>query len=112
MSHFAILATIDQGQIEALKRIRPEHYRYLLANQSMLVFGGPTRTPEIQIPETMIIIVNAPDIAAAEAFIAAEPYNRNGCFSHVAVRTWSQVMPEAEPGALARTVEELERAGK
>ncbi len=110
MSHFAILAQVDQSQMEALQRIRPEHYRYLLAHQGQIVFGGPTRTPETGLAETMIIIIDVEDEAAAQTFIQNEPYNHNGCFKHVDVRAWSQVLPEAQPGALARTVAELNPA--
>jgi len=107
MSRFAILAAVDQRRMEVLKRLRADHYRYLLAHQERLVFGGPARSPETGLPETMIIIVEVDAQSDAEAFIAAEPYNQHGCFSRVDVRPWSQVMPEAEPGALARVVAEM-----
>ena len=107
MSRFAIFAQVDQSRMDALQRIRPEHYRYLLAHQGQIVFGGPTRTPGTGAAETMVIVVEAGDEAEARAFIENEPYNRNGCFRQVDVRAWSQVLPESEPGALARTVAEL-----
>jgi len=57
----------------------------------------------------MIIVVEAEDQLDAEAWIAAEPYNAHGGFNGVVVRSWSQVLPEPEPSALRRTLEE-ERA--
>jgi len=109
MNCFAILAQVDQAQMDALKRLRPEHYRYLQAHQGQIKFGGPTRTPATGIPEVMIIIFMATDQSSAEAFIQSEPYNRNGCFKHVDVRAWSQVLPEVAPGALAQTITDLNR---
>ena len=52
----------------------------------------------------MIIVIEAASADAAEVFISAEPYNRNGGFSHVSVRPWNQVIPEAVSGDLKRTL--------
>ena len=57
----------------------------------------------------MVIVVEVPSRQAAEAFLAGEPYNRSGAFSAVRVRPWTQVLPEPEPDALQRTLDE-ERA--
>ena len=60
----------------------------------------------------MIIIAEAENAAAAAAWIAREPYNANGGFASVVALPFSQVIPELEPGALARTrAEELAKRG-
>ena len=41
-----------------------------------------------------------PDVDAARAFIAAEPYTANGVFARVEALPWVRVLPEAKPGAL------------
>ena len=107
MSRFAFVAQVDPARFNDLVRLRAEHYRYLLAHKEMLVFGGPTRDPATQRPETMIIVLEAPTLAAAESFVAGEPYHKQGCFAAISLREWSQVMPEVTPGALAKTVAEL-----
>ncbi|MHA7652842.1 YciI family protein [Mycobacterium sp. ML4] len=76
-------ASIDPRgcQVEHAGAKRAEHYDFLIAHQSDIVFGGPARSRPDGPPQTMIIVVEAPTAEAAHAFIAAEPYNRNGGFS-------------------------------
>ena len=109
---YALLCTIDSNKLALFATLRAEHYRYLIAHRKSIVFGGPARVAEGGWPETMIIVVEAPSLVDAERFIAGEPYNSHGGFSHVAVRPWSQVIPEAKPGALEKVLEaELVRNG-
>lgn len=100
MPAFAIVCEIAPDALAALKAHRLAHLRYIRDHAAMIRFGGPTRDAA-GMPERMIIIVDTPDPATADAFIAAEPYNRSGAvFASVVVRPWSQVMPEPYPGAL------------
>ena len=103
MGLYACLCTIDETKLDLFTRLRANHYAFLVAEQQHILFGGPARVAEGGRPETMIIIVEARDQADAEAWIAREPYNAQGGFSSVAVRPWSQVIPEVEPGLLERT---------
>ena len=80
-----------------------------MQERNRIRFGGPARAVEGGPPETMIIIVEATNQADAEEFVAREPYNAHGGFSHVAVRAWSQVIPEMREGDLQRTLD-AERA--
>ena len=109
MDLFACLCTIDEDKLELFGKLRAEHYGFLIAQRDRILFGGPARIAVGGRPETMIIIVKAADQAEAEAWIASEPYNSHGGFKAVAVRPWSQVIPESEPGALGRVLAE-ERA--
>jgi uncharacterized protein len=113
MSLFAILCTINPAKLALFGNHRGDHYEFLIAEQHRIRFGGPARSPDGGAPETMIIIVEAADLDEAEAFIAAEPYNQAGGFSSVVVRSWSQVLPEQEPGSLvrAREIELQKREG-
>ncbi len=103
MPRYAVLCTIDEAKLALFAQLRADHYAYLLEEQHRILFGGPARVAEGGRPETMIIIVEASSTDDANAFIAAEPYNRRGGFSAVTVRPWSQVLPELEPGSLQRT---------
>lgn len=50
----------------------------------------------------------AAEAAAAEAWVAAEPFCASGeVFTGVTIRPWSQVVPETGPGALDRAIEHL-----
>ena len=111
MPHYALFCTIDHAKLDVFGRLRAQHYAFLIAQQKRILFGGPARQFEGGPPQTMIIIVEATTEDDAKAFIAAEPYNANGGFSEVAVRPWSQVLPEVQEGDLARTYEgELQKA--
>lgn len=105
MSRFLIVATINPDKLDVLAAKRGKHYEFLIAHQGDIIFGGPARAHEGGPPEAMIIVVEAASLAAALAFIDHEPYRRNGGFSSVSVRPWSQVLPEPEPGFLALTLD-------
>lgn len=104
MALFVCLCTIDADRLDLFGRLRGDHYAFLVAERHRIRFGGPARGTEGGRPETMIIVVEADDRGDAEAWIAREPYNANGGFSHVAVRFWTQVIPEPEAGALELTL--------
>jgi uncharacterized protein YciI len=111
VAHYAIISTIDQTKLDVFARLRAEHYGFLVAQQHRILFGGPARKSEGGPPQVMIIIVEARALDDAQAFIADEPYNRNGGFSEVNIHPWSQVLPETKSGELARTYEaELQKA--
>lgn len=104
MQAFLILCEVDPIRLELFGRLRAEHYAFLLQEQHRIVFGGPARSAIDGPPETMLIVVTAPALDDAETFITREPYNAHGGFRKVTVRPWSQVLPETETGALARTL--------
>lgn len=100
-----ILCTLKDGSDEARKEFRLEHLAYMQAHAERIVAGGPVLT-ETHAPAQMILFTNFGDHAAAEAFIRQEPYTATGrVFASVDVRAWSQVLPEPEPGALAREID-------
>jgi uncharacterized protein YciI len=84
---------------------RAEHYEFLIAHRSDIVFGGPARAVASGPPEEMVIVVDVADLDAAQAFLDAEPYHREGVFSRVSVRPWTQVLPERTAGELQRTLD-------
>jgi uncharacterized protein len=96
---FAIQCVLAKNVNEKRLALRPTHLKYLEANKDRIFCGGPTVDQKGQ-PEMMLIILTAPDLPSAEAFIQAEPYNQSGVFEKVTIREWRQVLPEAESGAL------------
>jgi uncharacterized protein len=90
--HFALQCVLAKNVDEKRLALRPTHLQYLEANKERIFCGGPTIGSN-DLPEMMLIILNAPDLASAEAFIQAEPYNQAGIFKQVTVREWRQVLP-------------------
>jgi uncharacterized protein len=109
MARFLLEARIDPAKLDVLAAKRAEHYAFLVAHQAEIVFGGPSRGRDGGPHETMIMVVEAASQADAQVFMDREPYHRNGGFSTVTVRSYTQVMPEPEPGSLLRALE-AERA--
>jgi uncharacterized protein len=101
--HFAIQCVLAANVTERRLALRPTHLQYLVAHQDRIFCGGPTLDRSGQ-PEMMLIIFTAPDLASAEAFMQAEPYNRAGVFESVTISQWLQVLPESEPGELLREI--------
>jgi uncharacterized protein YciI len=100
----ALICTLRSGALPALKALRAQHLAYIQAHLGEILIGGPARDAQGR-PETMIILLRTDDLAAAEAFIDAEPYAASGqVFSDVRVRAWTQVAPEPSTGALALAI--------
>jgi uncharacterized protein YciI len=100
---FAIQCILAKDANDKRISLRNEHLRYISANKDQIFCGGPTVDADGN-PEMMLIILDVPDLTAAEAFINAEPYNRSGVFSQVTIRAWRQVLPESQPGELLRQI--------
>jgi uncharacterized protein YciI len=89
---FAIQCVLAEHTTEKRVALRPEHLQYIEANKDRIFCGGPTVDLQGQL-EMMLIILDASDLAAAETFIEAEPYNQAGLFAKVTVREWRQILP-------------------
>jgi uncharacterized protein len=104
--YFTIQCVLAENVNEKRLALRSTHLKYLQANQEQIFCGGPTIDRKGE-PETMLIIFNAPDLSAAEAFIQAEPYNQSGVFEQVTIREWRRVLPEVEVGFLLREIDRV-----
>ena len=109
---FLIRCLIGDGRLNQLLAHRLDHLEYIRAHEEDILFGGPTRGPD-GAPDSMVIVLEAENAGAAQAFIAAEPYNLSGeVFVGVEVSPWSQVMPDDPPGHLEKEIAgERSRAG-
>jgi uncharacterized protein len=101
--HFAIQCQLAENTDEKRLTLRLTHLRFMEANKDRIFCGGPTVGTDGQL-EMMLIILNAPDVASAEAFMQTEPYNQSGVFQQVIIREWRQVLPEVQPGALLHEI--------
>ena len=94
---YTILCTFRPGAYSHAKALREEHYEFLARCRGDIVEGGPLLDPD-GIPTGMLMVIDKPNVEAAQAFIAGEPYTNGGFFESIAVRRWSHVLPEPTPG--------------
>jgi uncharacterized protein YciI len=100
---FALQCRLAKHSSDQRLALRTEHLRYIEAHKEQIFCGGPT-LDEHGNPEMMLIILDVLDLASAQAFINAEPYNYAGVFERVTIQPWRQVLPEAQPGELLRQI--------
>ncbi|TJW81972.1 MAG: hypothetical protein E5X43_24355 [Mesorhizobium sp.] len=69
---------------------RPEHVAFLegLNGENKLAFAGPFLDADGK-PNGSLVVVEAPDLEAAEALSAADPFARAGLFESVEIRQWN-----------------------
>lgn len=82
----------DCRQVRAA--VRPAHLEYLSGFNDRIFGAGPTLTDDGQGMTGSVLIIDFADRAAAEAFAAADPYNKAGLFESVAIRPWKKVLPK------------------
>lgn len=87
---FAIIAEDKPGALELRLATRPTHLEYLDSQVEKLVQAGPVLDAEGK-PCGSVLIVEAEDQAAAEAFAAADPYAQAGLFARTTIRPFRQV---------------------
>jgi uncharacterized protein YciI len=92
---FAITCLDKKGALETRLATRPAHLAYLESRQPQLVLVGPVLDAD-QKPCGSLLVIEAPDQAAAEAFAAADPYAAAGLFAEVSVRPFRAVFKDGQ----------------
>ncbi len=88
---FVVNAFDRPGAGELRAKNRPAHLEYLHGKLEKIRAGGGFLDPSGQ-PVGSMLIIEADDQAAAEAFTADDPYSRAGVFERVEVRPWRAVL--------------------
>lgn len=99
--HFLVLGTDLPGRSELRARLRPSHREWLREHPGhtiTVVHGGPTLDGQGAMNGTLLIVAAAHE-AQVRAFLAADPYTRNGLFAEVTVREWMWSLRTTETGA-------------
>jgi hypothetical protein len=73
---------------------RAAHLDYLERHAGQIVAAGPTLTDDREGMTGSVLFMDFPDRAAAEAFVAADPYATAGLFDSVEILPWKQVYPK------------------
>ena len=86
-----VIQCLDRPDTAALRaRLYPEHRAYMAKYAADLIGHGPMLADDAAAGEIgHAFFVELPDRAAAEAFIASEPFNRAGIYDSVRVVRWS-----------------------
>ncbi len=90
---FAITCTDKPGALELRMATRPAHLEHLKANEKSLVLVGPLLDAEGK-PAGSLLVVEADDREAAEAFANADPYAKAGLFESVVIRPFRTVFKD------------------
>jgi len=80
------------GGVEARAAALDPHLIYLRASRDQIRFAGPLLADDGERPRGALTLLDAPDRAAAEAWLAEEPYNKAGAFGEVTFTRWSSSM--------------------
>ena len=76
----------DRPGAEALRAAQREaHFAYLERHRDVLVLGGALLADDGVTRTGSVLIVNVPDLSAAEAFSRDEPFRKAGLFSIVKI---------------------------
>lgn len=85
---------IDRPGGSALRAATSEaHLAFVGGHLDAMYAGGPLTSDDGEQILGSIIVMDFPDRAAAEAFIAEEPYNKAGLFESVTIRSYRPVVP-------------------
>jgi hypothetical protein len=91
MPTFVIHCEDKPNSLDLRQATRPAHQEYLRGQTAAkILIGGPLLDAEGQMAGTMLV-VEAPDLAAAEALSAGDPYRKADLFARVSVKPWTRV---------------------
>lgn len=91
--NFALYCIDKAGHSQLRADNRPAHLDYLKANLDRLVVAGPLLADDGVTVLGSLLIIEAADRAAAEAFAAGDPYAKAGLFESVTIRAFKKVLP-------------------
>jgi uncharacterized protein YciI len=82
----------DGGGLEIVGSVMDEHLEYLRSSSDQIRFAGPSLGADGITKVGSIWLIDAADRAAAEKWVAAEPFSDAGAFSSVTLTRWSSSM--------------------
>jgi uncharacterized protein len=97
---YAIIANDNPQSLEKRTMARPEHLRRLqeLRDAGRLLLAGPFPAIDSEDPgpagfSGSLIVADFQDIAAAQAWAAADPFVAAGVYREISVRPFKRVLP-------------------
>ncbi len=90
---FALICTDKPDALDLRMSTRPAHLAFLESRLAEIVEGGALLDGE-GMPRGSLLVIEAPDRAAADAFAAADPYAVAGVFEAVVIRPFRGVFKD------------------
>jgi len=87
MALFALICTDKPDSLALRMATRQAHFAYVNAHPGVVRLAGPFLNDADEMTGSLLLI-EAPDIAAARAFSASDPYVLAGLFKWVEIRAW------------------------
>ena len=88
--HCVVFTTHKPGRVQTGSEIQEAFAGYLVDHPDhagvVVRHGGPTLSDDLQAPVGTLLIVEAPSLEAARAFVADSPYGKAEVFAECAVR--------------------------
>jgi len=86
---------IDQpGSGELRQRVRPEHKIYLAAIADRIAFAGPLMADDGQTMTGSLLAIDFDSRAAAQAWLADEPFTRAGLYAVTSIHAFVNMWPQ------------------
>ncbi len=98
----------DKGEGELRRKARPGHLAYVSGQQQLIIYAGPLLEEGRMIGS--LFVFDVPDRAALDAYLAGDPYFRDGIFERIEIFESRWMVPEREPGFLAAEAERARQA--
>jgi uncharacterized protein YciI len=89
---FILLDKPDAGDLR--QRVRPEHKAYLAAVAERIAFAGPLVADDGQTMLGSLLAIDFPSRADAHAWLAAEPFTREGLYASATVHAFVNLWPQ------------------
>jgi len=89
---FLIDASDREDAAGLRKQVRPDHLTFLAGREHLLLAAGAKLSDDGATAHGSFYIVDTDDRAAAEAFIAEDPYSKAGVFGTIVIARWRKAI--------------------
>lgn len=93
MSLFSFYNLDKPGALQIRLDNRPAHVEFLKAAGDALVMAGPLLSDDGETMIGSLVVVDFPDLAAAQAWAATDPYAVAGLFASSTIKPFKKVLP-------------------
>jgi uncharacterized protein len=90
MPRFALTCLDKPGHLPLRQQVRPDHLAYV-KETGAVDQGGPLLNAAGEMVGSMIVL-DLPDLAAAQAWSAGDPYAKAGLFAQVHMHEWKKAV--------------------